>query len=375
MINSATVTVEGLGTTDQPYVLESNADWSTISNIPPNLDLDSTDDFDGDWFSIANRPIGLDDGDDDTTYSAGTGLILTGTVFEIDNSAITTDWSTISNIPPNLDLDSTDDFDGDWFSIANRPIGLDDGDDDTTYSAGTGLILTGTVFEIDNSAITTDWSTISNIPPNLDLDSTDDFDGDWFSIANRPIGLDDGDDDTTYSAGTGLILTGTVFEIDNSAITTDWSTISNIPPNLDLDSTDDFDGDWFSIANRPIGLDDGDDDTTYSAGTGLILTGTVFEIDNSAITTDWTTISNIPPNLDLDSTDDFDGDWFSIANRPIGLDDGDDDDQNSTQVLLSTSLDLDGNGTPETNVQEALEALLVTPSLPTTNSVQSISLG
>ena len=340
-------------------------------NIPPNLDLDSTDDFDGDWFSIANRPIGLDDGDDDTTYSAGTGLILTGTVFEIDNSAITTDWSTISNIPPNLDLDSTDDFDGDWFSIANRPIGLDDGDDDTTYSAGTGLILTGTVFEIDNSAITTDWSTISNIPPNLDLDSTDDFDGDWFSIANRPIGLDDGDDDTTYSAGTGLILTGTVFEIDNSAITTDWSTISNIPPNLDLDSTDDFDGDWFSIANRPIGLDDGDDDTTYSAGTGLILTGTVFEIDNSAITTDWSTISNIPPNLDLDSTDDFDGDWFSIANRPIGLDDGDDDDQNSTQVLLSTSLDLDGNGTPETNVQEALEALLVTPSLPTTNSVQS----
>jgi hypothetical protein len=51
----------------------------------------------------------------------------------------------------------------------------------------------------------------------LDTDSTDDFDGDWTSLANRPAGLDDGDDDTTYTAGSGLSLTGTAFSVNDIA--------------------------------------------------------------------------------------------------------------------------------------------------------------
>jgi hypothetical protein len=38
----------------------------------------------------------------------------------------------------------------------------------------------------------------------------------WNNLTNVPAGLDDGDDDTTYSAGTGLDLTGTTFSADTT---------------------------------------------------------------------------------------------------------------------------------------------------------------
>ncbi|MEG3659793.1 hypothetical protein V5097_20425, partial [Arenibacter palladensis] len=133
--------------------------------------------FTPDWASLANIPADIADGDNDTTYTAGTGLTLTGTVFALDNTAVTHDWANITNIPANLDLDSTNDFDGDWTSLANIPADIADGDDDTTYTAGTGLTLTGTTFALDNSTVTHDWADITNIPANLDLDSTNDFDG------------------------------------------------------------------------------------------------------------------------------------------------------------------------------------------------------
>jgi len=36
----------------------------------------------------------------------------------------------------------------------------------------------------------------------------------WGEVSDRPVGLDDGDDDTTYSAGTGLVLENTTFRLD-----------------------------------------------------------------------------------------------------------------------------------------------------------------
>ncbi len=370
-------------------------DWTNITNIPANLDLDSTDDFDGAWGSLTAVPAGFADNvDDDTTYSAGAGLDLTGTVFSVDGSTITPDWTNITNIPagfaddidndtqltdaqvatavnnefPNLDTDATDDFDGAWGSLTAVPAGFADNvDDDTTYTAGAGLDLTGTVFSVDGSTITPDWTNITNIPANLDLDSTDDFDGAWGSLTAVPAGFADNvDDDTTYSAGAGLDLTGTVFSVDGSSITPDWTNITNIPagfaddidndtqltdaqvatavnnefPNLDTDATDDFDGAWGSLTAVPAGFADNvDDDTTYTAGAGLDLTGTVFSVDGSTITPDWTNITNIPANLDLDSTDDFDGAWGSLTAVPAGFADNVDDD---TTYTAGAGLDLTG---------------------------------
>ena len=38
----------------------------------------------------------------------------------------------------------------------------------------------------------------------------------WENVTNRPAGLDDGDDDTTYTAGSGLVLNGTQFRLSSA---------------------------------------------------------------------------------------------------------------------------------------------------------------
>ncbi len=371
------------------------SDWSNLTNIPVNLDTDSTNDFDGDWMSLTNRPIGFDDGDDDTTYTAGTGIAISGTnQITVDGGTIVADWGNLTGIPINIDTDSTDDFDGEWTSLNNRPLGLDDGDDDTQYTAGAGIAISGTnQISVDGGTIVADWGNLTGIPINIDTDSTDDFDGEWTSLNNRPLGLDDGDDDTQYTAGAGIAISGTnqisvdgdetiVTQGANITITgngttatpyvinasgtigTNWTDLVGVPagfvdnidndtqltdvqvatavnsqfPNLDTDVTDDFDGEWTSLNNRPIGLDDGDDDTQYTAGAGIAISGTnQISVDGGTIVADWGNLTGIPINIDTDSTDDFDGEWTSLNNRPLGLDDGDDDTQYTAGAGIAIS--------------------------------------
>ncbi len=78
--------------------------------------------------------------------------------------------------------------------------------------------------------------------------------------------------------------------------------------NLDTDSTDDFDGEWTSLANRPAGLDDGDDDT---------------QLTDAQVAT---AVNSEFPNLDTDSTDDFSGDFTDLTNVPVNLDTDSTDD-------------------------------------------------
>ncbi|RAJ04775.1 beta strand repeat-containing protein, partial [Arenibacter echinorum] len=85
----------------------------------------------------------------------------------------------------------------------------------------TSFTLSGTSLNIIENA---------NIVPALDLDlvfATDaelsSFNPDWTSLINVPADIADGDNDTTYSAGTGLTLTGTTFALDNTTVTHDWA--------------------------------------------------------------------------------------------------------------------------------------------------------
>lgn len=62
----------------------------------------------------------------------------------------------------------------------------------------------------------------------------------WADAVQLPADILDGDDDTTYTAGNGLLLSGTIFSVNNSVITPDWSNITSIPNNLDISNTNEI---------------------------------------------------------------------------------------------------------------------------------------
>jgi hypothetical protein len=89
-----------------------------------------------------------------------------------------------------------------WSGLTGKPAGLDDGDDDTTYSVGDGLVLSSTVFSIDPTYTQRRVSTTCAA-----------------GMAIRAISQDGSvtcevDDNTTYTAGSGLSLSSTTFSID-----------------------------------------------------------------------------------------------------------------------------------------------------------------
>lgn len=107
---------------------------------------------------------------------------------------------------------------------------------DTTYTAGTGLDLTGTQFSVDTSTVATksDLPTKTSELANDGADGTDTYvesetlsnyqekltAGANIQISSNTISATD----TTYSAGDGLTLTGTEFDV-NSINSQDWSAL------------------------------------------------------------------------------------------------------------------------------------------------------
>ncbi|TKD59244.1 hypothetical protein [Flavobacterium sp. ASW18X] len=272
--------------------------FADLTGVPVNLDIDSTDDFSGSFNDLTNVPADIADGDDDTTYTAGAGLNLVGTEFSVNNTTITPAWANITGVPVNLDIDSTDDFSGSFNDLTNVPADIADGDDDTTYTAGAGLNLVGTEFSVNNTTITPAWANITGVPANLDTDSTDDFSG-------------------------------------------AFADLTGVPANLDIDSTDDFSGSFNDLTNVPADIADGDDDTTYTVGAGLNLVGTEFSVNNTTITPAWANITGIPANLDTDSTDDFSGAFADLTGVPVNLDiDSTDDFSGSFNDLTNVPADI-----------------------------------
>lgn len=216
--------------------IDKHSDVDTSTATPTNGQVLK---WDGNNWTPAN--------DSNTTYSAGTGLDLAGMVFSL-NSDINnlTDVDTSTTAPATNQILS-------W----NGTNWVPKNDDNTTYTASNGVILSGNDFQHDDTSTQTSVdNSNANVIQDIALDnfghitaiSSVDLDTHyytqtqlqtstaaqvhWNNLTNVPASLQDGDDDTTYSAGTGLDLSGTTFSL-NSGINglTDVDTSTNAPTN------------------------------------------------------------------------------------------------------------------------------------------------
>lgn len=172
--------------------------------------------------------------DDDTTYSIGiSGHTITLTPSEGTPQSVTVpDNNTTYTISKSGNTVTLTGSDGSTQTFT---------DSDTTYSAGTGLQLSGTTFSVK-----TGYTTSGN---NRKVQA--DSNGNLYVVQK--------DDNTTYTAGDGLQLSGTEFSAK-----TGYTTSGN---NRAVQT--DANGNLYVVQK--------DNNTTYTAGTGLELDGTQFK--------------------------------------------------------------------------------------------------
>ncbi len=282
-----------------------------------------------DWTDLTGRPAGLDDGDDNTTYAAGTGLLLDGSnVFsleaaEVESIAAGVCFDTEAELTAALDdnyLPAA--YTPDWGDLTGVPDGIADGDDDTTYAAGTGVTLSGTTFSLDSSTVETlargvAFDTEAELTAALDdnyLPAS--YTPGWSELTGVPADIADGDADTTYAGGTGVNLSGTTFSADAAYVAAQaklaaFDTEAELTALLDDDYLPaGWAPDWSELTGIPGDIANGDADTTYSAGTGLTLSSTTFAVND-------TYVSSVATSVCYDSvselTTDLDSEYMAKA--------------------------------------------------------------
>ena len=109
--------------------------WSDITDVPGFASLVHGHA----WNELSGVPSDLADGDDNTLYSAGTGLNASGTVFSVDDSYVQ------RRVNQTCSNGGISQINADGSTVC-------DTDDDTTYQAGTGLSLSGSRFSVDQYA-------------------------------------------------------------------------------------------------------------------------------------------------------------------------------------------------------------------------------
>jgi len=187
-----------------------------------------------DWRNFTHIPDDFADGvDNDTTYTAGSGLHLDGTTFNVTGAP--------------------------WSGLSGVPAGFADGiDNDTTYTAGSGLTLSANQFSI---------TAPYRLPQACSTGQTAEWNGTtWVCAADN----DSGGDITAVTAGTGLTGGGTTGSVTLAADTTYLQ--------RRVSSTCAAGSSIRAINADGTVLCETDDNTNYSAGTGLALIGTQFSL-------------------------------------------------------------------------------------------------
>ncbi|MCR9253760.1 MAG: hypothetical protein NXI20_25315, partial [bacterium] len=295
-------------------------------------DTDSSDDFDGDYSSLANAPTSLsqftndagfvtsaNDADADETNELITGVTLeSGNILRITDAGGNNDID-LSSLQDGTGTDSQNlSFDGTNLNISGGTgIDISGWDTDATNELITSATLSGTTLtitdaggnnDVDLSSLSTstDSQDLSFDGTNLnisggtgidisgwDTDSSDDFDGAYSSLSGAPTNLsdftndsgfitsaDDADADATNELITGASLTGTTLRITDAGGNNDVD-LSTLQDGTGTDSQNlSFDGSNLNI----------------SGGTGLDVSG-------------W----------DTDASDDFDGTYSALIGAPTAV--------------------------------------------------------
>lgn len=238
--------------------------------------------------------LGIPEEDTNTTYTAGTGIAING------SNQIS---STLTGLPScaNGEVPQFNGADWECASIAGG----------TAYLAGTGLTLTGSTFSsdlgvaIDTNEITDNTITATDLNSTLSFADGDLIDFSSINASSTTEGLKlpqsttcssatavgqlcwDSDDSYLYTGnGTSVTLVSNPFgvAIDSSEITD--ATISN----TDIASDAAIPFSKLNIMKSDItslGIPGEDTDTTYTAGTGLDLTDSVFSIATNVVTSNY----------------------------------------------------------------------------------------
>ena len=202
-------------------------------------------DHEHDFSDLLEIPEGLDDGDDDTLYDAGDGLLLDDTIFSSDYSAV---QARVLSTCEDGQAIRTINEDG---SVVCQMAG----EEGTTYEAGAGLHLEGTSFSVDLAAV---QARVTGTCPE--------------GQSMRGIGADGtvtctADGDTTYTAADGLSLAGTTFAADTTFLQRRVGSSCPVGQSIRAIAAD---------GTVTCEVDDG---SSYSAGTGLNLVGSTFSAD------------------------------------------------------------------------------------------------
>ncbi|MCP4481462.1 MAG: hypothetical protein GY817_01355, partial [bacterium] len=221
--------------------------WGALTNLPANLDTDSTDDFDGAYGSLSGSPTNVSSFTNDAGYLTAIGGDI-ATDLEVAAATSTISWGALTNLPANLDTDSTNDIttsqitdigSGEVIKATERVklnqaiiVGdnISDLVNDSSYATST---------EVDTATSTISWIALTNLPVNLDTDSTDDFDGAYGSLSGSPTNVSSFTNDAGYLTGVGAEI-ATDLEVAAATSTISWGALTNLPANLDTDSTNDI---------------------------------------------------------------------------------------------------------------------------------------